>query len=168
MLSGTPAARLCRLPGIQTVPAEVAVVPPTMSDFSHKMVLSPSSAPTSAAVIPAAPAPITKRSVSRSQRRCSSCKDIAVFRADEYAARSQESDRYPGYEGHDQHPDHQRNHIADDRLQSFIRMHPADRAGRIIADAERRREQADAHGEDDHHRIMHFMDADLLGDREQQ
>src|ERR1700712_2012886 len=113
MLSGTPAARLCRLPGIQTVPADVAVVPPTMSDFSHKIVLSPSSAPTSAAVMPAAPAPITSRSVSRSQRRLSSCKAIAVFRGrvSSTPSGSQEADRYPGYECHDQHPDDEGNHI---------------------------------------------------------
>src|SRR5882724_2081120 len=42
-----------------------------MSDFSQRMVLRPSSAPTRAAVIPAAPAPITNRSVSRSHRRLS-------------------------------------------------------------------------------------------------
>src|SRR6476619_807258 len=71
MLSATPAAALCRLPGIHTVPAEVAVAPPTLSDFSQMTPLRPSSAPTSAAVIPATPAPITSRSVSASQRRLS-------------------------------------------------------------------------------------------------
>ena len=36
----------------------------------------------------------------------------------------------------------------------------------VVADAERRREQADAHRENDHHRVMHLMDPDRLGDRE--
>src|SRR3984957_16250421 len=76
--SGAPAFSLWLLPGIQTDPAEVAVVPPTMSDFSQRTAFSPSSAPTSAAVMPAAPAPTTRRSVSKSHRRLSDCNDIAL------------------------------------------------------------------------------------------
>ena len=47
-------------------------------------------------------------------------------------------------------------------------MDPADRAGAVVADADRRREQADAHGEDHDHRVVHLVDADRAGDREQQ
>src|SRR6478672_11154763 len=150
MESGTPAALLCRLPGIQTVPADVAVVPPTMSDFSHRTVLRPSSAPTRAAVIPAAPAPITSRSASKSHRRLSDSNDIKVSlrgrmsstrgKPVQRTGRSQEPDRYPGYECHQQQPDNERDHIAGDRLQPLVRMHPADGASSIVPDAEGRRE----------------------------
>ena len=47
------------------------------------------------------------------------------------------------------------------------RIDTADGAGRIKANAERRREQTDAHRQDDDHRVMHFMDAELACDRKQ-
>ena len=47
-------------------------------------------------------------------------------------------------------------------------MDAADGAGGVVADAEGRREQADAHREDDDHRVVHFVHAHLLGDRKQQ
>ncbi len=47
-------------------------------------------------------------------------------------------------------------------------MHPADRASGIIPDTEGWCEQADTHGKDDDHGVVHFMNADLLGDGEQQ
>src|SRR5262249_27038643 len=65
-LSVKPASRLCRVPGTQIVPAEVAVVPPTRSDFSQSNTSRPSSEPTKAAVMPAAPAPTTSTSTSSS------------------------------------------------------------------------------------------------------
>src|SRR5262245_30984611 len=51
------------------VPAAVAVVPPTCADFSHRRTSSPSMAHTSAAVMPAAPAPATRTSTSAWVRR---------------------------------------------------------------------------------------------------
>ena len=65
-------------------------------------------------------------------------------------------------------PMKQRQHVADDRLHALVGMDAADRAGGVVADAERRREQADAHREHDHHRVVHLVDAELPGDREQQ
>src|SRR5436189_6089402 len=59
-----PASRLWRVPGTQMVPADVALVPPTRDDFSHSSTSSPSIALTKAAVMPAAPAPITSVSTS--------------------------------------------------------------------------------------------------------
>src|SRR5207247_948023 len=47
-----------------TEPAEMALVPPTTSAFSSRTTSRPRSAPASAAVMPAAPAPITTRSTS--------------------------------------------------------------------------------------------------------
>ena len=44
----------------------------------------------------------------------------------------------------------------------------ADGAGRVEADPEGRREQPDAHGEDDHHRIVHLVHADRARHGEQQ
>ena len=73
-----------------------------------------------------------------------------------------------GYERHQQQTDDQRDHVTGDRPQALIRMHPADGAGGVIADPEGRCEQPDAHGEDDDHRIMDFVDADLFRDRKQQ
>ena len=64
--------------------------------------------------------------------------------------------------------DEQGQHVADDRPHAFVGIDPADGAGGVVADAERRREQPDAHGEDHHHRVVHLVDADLAGDREQQ
>src|ERR1700745_3858549 len=63
-LSVKPASRLCRVPGTQIVPAEVAVVPPTRSDFSQSNTSKPSRELTSDAVMPAAPAPTTSVSTS--------------------------------------------------------------------------------------------------------
>src|SRR5262249_23200607 len=63
-LSVNPALRLCAVPGAQIVPAEVAVVPPTRSDFSQSKTSRPSSALTKAAAIPPAPAPTTSTSTS--------------------------------------------------------------------------------------------------------
>src|SRR5262249_5179962 len=63
-LSVKPALRLCRVPGTQIVPAEVAVVPPTRSDFSQSITSRPSRELTRAAVMPAAPAPTTSASTS--------------------------------------------------------------------------------------------------------
>src|SRR5262249_38687871 len=63
-LSVKPALRLCRVPGTQIVPAEVAVVPPTRSDFSQRITSRPSRELTRAAVMPAAPAPTTSASTS--------------------------------------------------------------------------------------------------------
>src|SRR5499427_9966409 len=63
-LSVKPALRLCRVPGTQIVPAEVAVVPPTWSDFSQSITSRPSRELTRAAVMPAAPAPTTSASTS--------------------------------------------------------------------------------------------------------
>lgn len=82
-------------------------------------------------------------------------------------ARSQKSDRDPRYERHQQQPDQKREQIAGDRLQSFVRMHPADRASRVVAHAERWSKQAYAHRKDDNHRVVDFMHADLPGDRKQ-
>ena len=57
-----PISRACRVPITQMVPAEVAVVPPTCAVFSHSRTSRPSSAQTSAAVMPPAPAPNTSAS----------------------------------------------------------------------------------------------------------
>ena len=65
-------------------------------------------------------------------------------------------------------PTNSATEIAHDRLHCDIGMDAADRAGGVVADAERRREQADAHREDHHHRVVHLVDADLARDREQQ
>src|SRR5436190_7581587 len=62
--SANPASRACFVPGTQIVPADVAVVPPTCDDFSQSRTSSPCSAQTSAAVMPAAPAPATRTSTS--------------------------------------------------------------------------------------------------------
>ena len=70
--SATPHCYVLAANGIgAAVPADVAVVPPTMSDFSQTTTRSPSSVPTRAAVIPATPAPMIRRSVSPSQLRSS-------------------------------------------------------------------------------------------------
>ena len=77
----------------------------------------------------------------------------------------------------DREPRHGRDHdgagqegqnVAQHRLDAFVGINPADRTGGVIADAEGRGEQADAHRKDHHHRVVHFMHADFLGDREQQ
>src|SRR5580692_10215769 len=150
-----PAASLWWLPGIQTVPAEVAVVPPTMPDFSQSTTRNPSRVPTRAAVIPAAPAPTISRSVSPSQLR-SSDKGMGPVRyiiapAMFHTGCLQEPDRNPGYKRHQQKPDDERHDVARDRPQTFVRMDFADRAGCIVADAERRREQPHPHRKDDDH-----------------
>ena len=47
-------------------------------------------------------------------------------------------------------------------------MRLTDRAGAVIADAEWWREQAQTHRQNHHHRILHFIDAHLARNREQQ
>src|SRR5947199_42056 len=74
--------------------------------------------------------------------------------------RSEQADREPGNEGDDEHADQQHAEVGPDPAHGSIRMDPADRARGVVAEAERRREQADAHGEDDHHRVVHLVDAD--------
>src|SRR5713101_3687019 len=70
---------------------------------------------------------------------------------------SQESNRNPGdCDDHGQ-TDQESEDVATDRLDAFVRMNLTDGAGRVVADAEWRSEQADAHGKDDDHCIMHFM-----------
>src|SRR5215210_7891215 len=64
MSSVCPAATAWLVPGTQTVPAEVAVVPPTWNDFSHSTTSRPCTAQTSAEVMPAAPAPTIRTSTS--------------------------------------------------------------------------------------------------------
>ena len=78
---------------------------------------------------------------------------------------SQEPDRQPGNGGHYERAYQERNHVAHDRLHSLVRVDAANAAGRVLADAERRREQADTHRENDHHRVMDIVDADLPRDR---
>src|SRR5262245_12399231 len=90
MSSTWPASRACRVPGTQIVPAEVAVVPPTCADFSHSSTSTPSSAHTSAVVMPAAPAPITNASTSTSPSDigCDGLDiDLRQVAADDQAAR---------------------------------------------------------------------------------
>src|SRR5689334_19799082 len=58
--------RFWLLPGIHNVPADVDPVPPIWPDFSHKSTSRPSSEATSAAVMPAGPAPAIRRSTSMS------------------------------------------------------------------------------------------------------
>src|SRR5450631_3112079 len=65
----------------------------------------------------------------------------------------QESDRYPGeYRHHDQ-AYQERQKIAPDRPDPLGGIDPPDGAGRIIAYSERRREQSDAHRENNDHRV---------------
>ena len=94
--------------------------------------------------MPAAPAPITRRSVSLSQWR-SADKRHAV--SPQARASLQKPDRYPEYKRHQQRP--MRSDVAGDRLQSFIRMHPVEGSGRIVAGADERFEQAHAHREEE-------------------
>src|SRR5205807_10573211 len=103
---------------------------PTISDFSQTMTRSPSRVPTSAAVIPAAPAPITRRSVSLSQWR--SADDGMRFRLK--LAQVSKNDRYPGFKPHQQK-----------FVEEGCSRHPVDRSDRILVDAEGRREQAHVH-----------------------
>jgi hypothetical protein len=44
----------------------------------------------------------------------------------------------------------ERDHVADERPDSLIGIHLADRRGEIVPDADRRAEQPDAHRQDDH------------------
>ena len=57
-----PACFIPALTGIQTIPPDHAVVPPTNSVFSIRRTRRPSAAATAAAVIPPAPAPMTTTS----------------------------------------------------------------------------------------------------------
>ena len=59
--------------------------------------------------------------------------------------RSQKSDRDPGHRRDGDEAHHQRRQIGPDVRQRPVRVAAADGAGRIVADAERRREEADAH-----------------------
>lgn len=61
-VSGTPAARITGLLGIQIPAPERAADPPNVGAFSTTTQLRPCLAAVSAAVIPAAPAPITTTS----------------------------------------------------------------------------------------------------------
>src|SRR6478735_1770252 len=68
--SVVPSARWKRLFGIQQVPAEYAVVPPSSSVFSSTNVDRPSFAPVTAAARPPAPVPRISRSTSSSHTAC--------------------------------------------------------------------------------------------------
>jgi hypothetical protein len=50
----------------------------------------------------------------------------------------------------------------------MVGIDAADGAGGVEADAEGRREEADSHGEDDDHRVMHLVNAERAGDRKEQ
>src|ERR1700744_5681342 len=80
----------------------------------------------------------------------------------------EEADGNPRHCGDQDRADEQGEDVADHRLDAFVGVDAADGAGRVIADAEWWREQPDTHREDHHHRVMNFMHADLLGDREQE
>jgi hypothetical protein len=62
MLSESPASFILALAGIQTMPSDHAVVPPTKAVFSITSTRRPSAAATAAAVMPPAPAPTTMTS----------------------------------------------------------------------------------------------------------
>ncbi|MEY9883476.1 hypothetical protein ABIA43_005010 [Bradyrhizobium sp. USDA 328] len=61
-LSESPASFILGLAGIQTMPPDHAVVPPTKAVFSTTSTRRPSAAATAAAVMPPAPAPMTMTS----------------------------------------------------------------------------------------------------------
>src|SRR6185437_1863014 len=65
MLSLSPAFFPWLFSGIQSVPADVDAVPPTLSDFSTRSTSSPLSFAKIAAAMPAAPAPMIRRSTER-------------------------------------------------------------------------------------------------------
>src|SRR6476646_237470 len=48
----------------------------------------------------------------------------------------QESDRDPWHGRHQDQPDRERQHVADDGTNTFVRIGAADRAGGVVADAE--------------------------------
>src|SRR3954462_2171999 len=81
---------------------------------------------------------------------------------------SQEPNRDPWHSSNDDGADEKGQHVADNRLHPLVRVDAADGAGRVVTDPKRWREQADAHGQDHHHRVVHLVHADLLGNREQQ
>jgi hypothetical protein len=74
----------------------------------------------------------------------------------------------PGNEGYDEQPDNQRREIAPDALQTGAWVNLTDRTCGVVTEPEGRCEKADAHGEDDDHRIMHLVHAELLRHRKQQ
>src|SRR6476661_2470408 len=80
----------------------------------------------------------------------------------------QKTDRYPGHERDQDQSDEHRENVADDRPHSLVRIHTSYRAGCVVADAERRRKEADAHRQDDDHRVMHFVNPHLARDGKQQ
>src|ERR1700722_18693810 len=80
----------------------------------------------------------------------------------------QEPDRYPREYRHYDQAHQQRQQIAPDRPDPLGRIDASDGAGGIIAYSERRREQSDAHRQDDDHGIMDLVDADSARDRKQQ
>src|ERR1700674_4806645 len=54
------------------------------------------------------------------------------------------------------------------RADAFVGVEQADRAVRVVADPERRCDQADSHGEDHHHGVVPLVHAELARDRKQQ
>src|SRR5919107_850149 len=74
----------------------------------------------------------------------------------------------PGNGGHDRESRNQRCEIRSNRTHALGRVDTSDGAGGVVADAERRGEQPDAHGEHHDHRIMDLVDAQQPCHRKQQ
>src|SRR6202044_3105442 len=72
-------------------------------------------------------------------------------------------DRDPRDRRNDNCPDGQRQYVAPDRAHALGRVDTADGASDVIPDAKGRCEQTNPHRQDDHHRIVHLMDADGSG-----
>src|SRR6516165_12250396 len=80
----------------------------------------------------------------------------------------QEARGNPGDRYDERQTDDESENVADDRFYPFVRIDPADRASRVVTNSERRREQADTHRQDDHHRVVHLVHTDLPRDRKHQ
>ena len=74
----------------------------------------------------------------------------------------------PRYGGDDDGAHQQSQHVANNRPDTFVGVDPSDGAGGVVANPQRRRKQPQAHRQDNHHGVVHVMNAQGAGNREQQ
>src|SRR5271165_2262692 len=173
-----------------TSPARLRAVPPSpwmiaavssaaASARSTHATRAPSRAKATAAAFPLpqpgpddpAPKTIAVLSFSRSAMTVSCVSDQSVNRSNgrnDGRAALQEANRDPRNRGYGDQAEQQREQIAPDGSDTLIGMDTRNGARGIVANPERRREQAEAHRNDDDHGIVNFVDADLPRDRKQQ
>src|SRR5665213_1558614 len=78
-----------------------------------------------------------------------------------------ETEREPWHESDDQQPCDEHDEIGQHRARCGLDVATHDRAADIESDPGERHEAADAHGDDQHQRIMQLAEAELAGDRDQ-